>query len=69
LTFFKENMPLKSTKSKKVGGTLFTELISQDLYCTIVSHATVVAPKRQHGRPSLSCLECGASPHEDLIAF
>lgn len=62
-------MPLKSTKSKKVGGTLFMELISQDLYCTVVSHATVVAPKCQRGCPSLGCLECGASPHDDFIAF
>jgi len=62
-------MPLKSTKSKKVGGTLFMELISQDLYCIVVSHATAVALKCQHGCPSLSCLECGTSPHDDFIAF
>lgn len=61
-------MPLKSTKSKKVGGTV-NELISQDSYCTEVSHATAVVPKCQHEFPSLNCLECGTSPHHGFIAF
>jgi len=68
LTFFKREYAFKKYKVKKVGGTV-NELISQDSYCTEVSHATALVPKCQHEFPSLSCLECGASPHHNFIAF